>query len=517
MLYAIKILFILGVCFSVSCLAKPGKGKSKGKGKHCLYNPCPRGKICHINGKCIGKPFPLPHPCANKYCPPKKVCKLGKCVCETGVEIAGKCLLLPRYCPYVPCGKGKKCFNGKCIDSDSCYIHGCNPGKVCKNNVCVCRTGYDYNGRCSRCPVPKIPKRCPTSCPATCKNPKPSYCTKECDLSRKCVCPPGLVQISKSNDKCVRPSSCKRSCGNKICPAGFKCLAGLCARLVVSLCPYSCPTNKHCVGGLCVCLPPYFSYNGRCIKPCWNNHCPLHSSCYNGKCVCHAGYMKHEGRCYAIPTCDRIHCPYGYYCTKGKCIPSCTAVHCPHGHSCKNGKCIPVSCDTISCPHGHICEYGHCKPVSCDTISCPHGHICEYGHCKPVSCDTISCPHGHICEYGHCKPVTCDTISCPHGHICEYGQCKRICPSFKLYTDCATSCPKTCDNPNPSICTTVCRPGVQCVCPDDMYEKGGSTGICVAKTQCKRYCGWKWCPPHSICAGDRCICTGQGPHFGCEY
>ena len=55
-----------------------------------------------------------------------------------------------------------------------------------------------------------------------------------------------------------------------------------------------------------------------------------------------------------------------------------------------------------------------------------------------------------------------------------------------MYTECATSCPKTCQNKNQNFdgieCKSECSPG--CVCPEGYFLDAGQNGTCVREESC---------------------------------
>lgn len=69
-------------------------------------------------------------------------------------------------------------------------------------------------------------------------------------------------------------------------------------------------------------------------------------------------------------------------------------------------------------------------------------------------------------------------------------RCPKLCPNDKVYTECATSCPATCQNHRQDFtdavdCSKDCAPG--CVCPVDTVIDVGRNGSCVKADQCTCY------------------------------
>jgi len=62
----------------------------------------------------------------------------------------------------------------------------------------------------------------------------------------------------------------------------------------------------------------------------------------------------------------------------------------------------------------------------------------------------------------------------------------KKCSSDKIYTECATNCPKTCQNMHLNFtgidCKDECSPG--CVCPEGFYIDSGQNNACVRESEC---------------------------------
>lgn len=60
-----------------------------------------------------------------------------------------------------------------------------------------------------------------------------------------------------------------------------------------------------------------------------------------------------------------------------------------------------------------------------------------------------------------------------------------ICGKNEKFTNCATLCPRTCDDSTPKICPLVCLTG--CVCKEN-YIRESKDGKCIPEVACKK--GW---------------------------
>ena len=73
---------------------------------------------------------------------------------------------------------------------------------------------------------------------------------------------------------------------------------------------------------------------------------------------------------------------------------------------------------------------------------------------------------------------------CPNGKVLHEGECidPDDCPCLdgKVYKDCGSACPPTCDVPAP-VCTLQCVKG--CFCPGDKVPHNGE---CILPEDCPR-------------------------------
>ena len=66
-------------------------------------------------------------------------------------------------------------------------------------------------------------------------------------------------------------------------------------------------------------------------------------------------------------------------------------------------------------------------------------------------------------------------ISCSHPTV----EPEPTCTNGKIFEECGTACPLTCEQPNPLPCPAVCTRG--CFCPNELLQYNGG---CVPRTEC---------------------------------
>nr|QRN45218.1 zonadhesin-like 1 [Tineola bisselliella] len=428
------------------------------------------------------------------------------CVCDEGYEkgINGMCVLA--------CGPNSH--------YDPCPPTNCPPGMMCPavcRPACVCDKGYEQNdeGTCVKsneycnCNDLEVYKECGTACPPTCDNPRPEFCTANC--VEGCFCKSGLFR--NQNGDCVPFDQCPHNCGRNE---------------TYAMCAFGCPTN-YCPesnGPVPQCMPPRDCKPGCVCNRGYkrdrsnNNECVLKEDC-PPPIIC--GKNEHYNRCgTACPlTCDQPEprpctrqCVKGCFCngdlvrnSEGKCVPK---DQCPKKPVCKPneiykdcGSACPKTCKnptpdvcTDQCVSGCFCKDGLFRTENGDCVSfpeCPNncGRNETYAFCA-ARCPTDYCPESTN------EPPQCDPpYPCPPGCVCKKGfirnndvdyKCisKDECPppvtcgKNEYYHECGTSCPPTCDNPNPQFCDKKCNKG--CFCIGDLVRN--SKGKCVPVDKC---------------------------------
>ncbi|XP_077975268.1 zonadhesin-like isoform X2 [Styela clava] len=144
---------------------------------------CPEGMVQRdeSNRTCI-----RPSECPVKECEPPKV----RIKCSTS-------------CPETCDEKSRHCSN-KCTSDYTC---GCPENYIqmsMKDQTCV------KKGECPRCIPPKVYQKCALPCQPTCLFPKRTICGRSCG-NRKCVCPPGMIQVDRHNYTCIEASECPKA------------------------------------------------------------------------------------------------------------------------------------------------------------------------------------------------------------------------------------------------------------------------------------------------------------------
>ena len=126
---------------------------------------------------------------------------------------------------------------------------------------------------------------------------------------------------------------------------------------------------------------------------------------------------------------------------------------------------------------------------------CPNGKVLHEGEC--IDPDDCTCLDGKVYkDCGSFCPPTCDVPApvcievcvkgcfCPEGKVLNNNtcinpsQCPPQCPDDEVYNECGSSCPPTCEDP-PSFCTADCNPG--CFCSGDKVRHGGE---CISREDC---------------------------------
>lgn len=96
-------------------------------------------------------------------------------------------------------------------------------------------------------------------------------------------------------------------------------------------------------------------------------------------------------------------------------------------------------------------------------------------------------------------------------------RCPKKCPGNKVYTECGTSCPKTCQNRNihlsGSECIQDCSPG--CVCPEGLYIDSGQNNTCVQAEDCTCFYRGNFYRPNDKVTIDCNECTCQSGLWSC--
>ncbi|XP_013142384.1 PREDICTED: zonadhesin-like [Papilio polytes] len=536
------------------CKCKPGFILSDKDGDCIEIEKCPQQLGCNNDPNAVvtSCPPPCPATCQSpRDAPCKKMCLDVGCRCKNGFilsKLNGLCIKPENCTGGDPCGKNatfsscsNRCPYNYCPKDDSPTSYDCLPESPCPAG-CICKLNHRRKSivedRCilaSDCPPVNCtrPNEVWSSCPSAClkencedAGKKPSVCnTLVLNCQPKCVCKPNTYRdknkVCVPVDKCPAPppikcgvneeySKCKikcppQFCNNSytdygICPNVTKCEPGCncikdhlrdfkgncvlndncpppptpcggnatstdCA----SACPATCETPKpeFCIdlckpNVTCQCMPSYvLSPNGNCILP---EDCPAPPPP-----VC----SENEVSIICKTRCTSDSCDSGKpkgFCRPGPCRRDCI---CKEGYARdSNGKCIPKEkCPKIPTPCGANATHTDCASSCPPTCQTPKPGICP-AVCKP----NVECK---------CKP---SYVLSPKGDCILPKDCPAPCSGNKTFTDCASSCPPTCESPKPGPCAAVCKPNVTCQCkPSYVLSPNGD---CILPEDCPaRPCG----------------------------
>ena len=501
-------------------------------------------------------------PCKN-LCSGLGICITGQCNCfagYTGDDCSIQCSNFCLNCTNITClkctdpnmiisGSSCKCSQNYTLNSSGiCIYNNCSSlcincsGNNCFNcsgnaslinNVCVCNTGYKYNGNDSCVPCNILCKVCNTN---NC-----SVCINNAIISgNSCSCAQGYYF---NNSQCV---ACQNTCNSCINSAYCtSCLNGtyLNQNNICLNCSNYC---KNCSNNsLCFeCFTNYFIYNGTCVKYCplgtyiSNNNCKeclieycsicdssgtcilcksgfslndknmckimCPNNCINcdinGKCIkCSVGFLLDSGYC--------NECIYGYFLDSGKCN-SCMngCINCESISVCNacnnqfiliNGACCILSCAEciesgicIGCNKGYFlslstcveCMNGcsDCEPSEC--IECLAGYYLYNGVCCSNSCSIcnsegtcIGCYTGFFLDLSTC--IACD-INCL---TCNFNGCLSCISGSTLYN--STCCSLGCIICIDSLHCTNCGAGYHLI-NDQCSKCSSNCNTCISKKQC---------------------------------
>ena len=248
------------------------------------------------------------------------------------------------------------------------------------------------------------------------------------------------------------------------------------------------------------------------------------ADCGGGVCV-----EKNKDLCEDfIPPCqDDEGCPGELICTFEGCNPSECQCEPETGMTlctddCGGGVCveknedlcedfIPPCEDDEECPGELICSFEGCNPSHCfchpDTGDALCTSDCSGGECVEDS---------DACTPGETFPADdeCNTCGCPANGkkseaLCTLMDCTPECKYGMVWTECASSCPPTCDNTLNSICAGICLD--QCACPPDKPIFNGLK--CIDFEECPPTCVDDD-PLDGQCCGDK-LCNGDEDIWGC--
>ncbi|KAJ8936987.1 hypothetical protein NQ314_012069 [Rhamnusium bicolor] len=396
--------------------------KSTSTGHTCQ---CPQGTIgdpftsgCRPEGSCPG---------GDSECPPKSICKSGRCI---------------NPCEQINCGPNSVCNVENKKASCSClakYIPvqtGIQDG--CIRIATTCTTDTDCgNEVCYK-----------EQCRAVCRN------NEDCSSGERCL-----------QKVCVNPCA-----DHSQCSKDQACINGMCI--------IGCRSNKNCPS-------EYACINNRCQDPCQGEgSCGPNAicSCQDHKTVCKCpdgfdGNPTPQQGCIRVPSlCQQANeCPEQHICHQNICtLPCQDNTVCAVGERCYNEICVKVCYSDNNCLHGEVCRKGVCQPGCGFDTDCRTSQVCVQGQCK-CAVGFIGTPHGCVdideCEDNPCHPTAvCKNQPGSYTCICSEG---RVGDPF---AEPGCSLPDQCRHNNKCADNLVCKLGK---CQDPCEEtRCGSHAIC---------------------------------------
>ncbi|XP_050048105.3 zonadhesin-like [Dermacentor andersoni] len=481
------------------CACAPGYWRAYPHGPCVAPNQCPSGAPLPSPITCPGPhqvytacSSPCPITCANLNNPPTScpaACGNQHCVCAPGyvalqlnpltcVRI-DECPGRERRCP----GRNQKYTTCKSRCPATCAI---NRTRIClaecAGEGCVCRQGFVILQEnpliCVRrkdCPAMGTPNKCPgpgevfttckSRCPPTCWDSEPRNCTADC-AGEGCVCREGFVQLQDRPLVCVRRDKC---------PAPPVTCSG--AHQVYTPCKSRCPAtclnggrsvcSNECAGQGCACRKGYFQLQAEPLVCVTEEVCAIMSqkqcseenqvftSC---KSACPATCADH-----GVPRVCGNHCAgQGCVCKEGFVMLQEVPLKCVRRDQCT---VVPQQCADENQ------EFTTCKSRCPETCNEP----------GPRSCTRDCAGEGCVCKRGfvqlHEHPLICvRRDKCP-------ARPEQCAGANQVYTSCKSSCPETCTEVGPRVCTANCV-GQGCVCKEGYVELQANPLICVLREQC---------------------------------
>uniref|UniRef100_A0A0N4ZGD5 Zonadhesin-like n=1 Tax=Parastrongyloides trichosuri TaxID=131310 RepID=A0A0N4ZGD5_PARTI len=409
----------------------------------------------------------------------------------------------------------KYCEN---INHEICRIHRT------KDIQCECTGRYalDDMGKCikirdcpqQQCKRHEIFQQCPSQCPATCYDKKPT-CNRACG-EPGCVCKNHYV---RHNGRCILKKKCPRVRTTRK-PIVPKCKDNMEWSDCPTKCPHTCQgkpaiCTNECDVEKCVCKFGFVLHNGECIK---KEQCPLTTTpapncgenmiwtncsslcpetcdgqnyfcneiCGEPACICREGFVYHDGKCISRDQCPQKTtppptCPENMEWQEcpSKCTKRCNVqdTYCPKG--CGEPACVYCKLykkttttrrpfEIPSCPDNM--EWSEC-PSHCPERCNVKDTYCERGCAEPA----CVCKEGFVLHRAKCIPKS----SCkPRPTTPAPGE-EPVCGENSEWSNCPSNCEETCMSKS-KICKRSCGTP-RCVC-NDGYVKFNET--CIPRGKC---------------------------------
>lgn len=308
-------------------------------------------------------------------------------------------------------------------------------------------------------------------------------------------------------------------------------------------CSPTCGKNAHCEYGVfensCVCNTgttgnPYEGCDVQHKNMCSTTSCGVGAQCKEGlntiECVCPQGYIGNPYvNCFDIDECSTQVCAENALC-----------INTPGSYDCKCKKNFAGNPFEMCSSQRNFCDDP--KDCTCnEKVLCPVGFSCERGKCKNL-CNNVACGPRAACDNGQCvcpPGFSGDAYDTKKGCLL-IGQCRtdfdckssEICFQIgKGLRKCLDGCSKTQCGPNALCVTNDHRSG--CVCADgskgnpldlargcSQEQKHFDTEGCTFDSDCgqNELCKNKQCinPCDSIACGKNEICKIQKKQPICD-
>ncbi|XP_041464168.1 uncharacterized protein LOC446192 isoform X6 [Lytechinus variegatus] len=455
---------------------KPRYGSCPTSGVNCDGQECLSDGDCFDNEKCCeadcGSRCTIPVIAP----PPPPEVHLGQC---PSVEAEGAC-------------DNPLCLHdGNCATSEKCCVSAC--GYHCTPAIPLApKLGPPP------CPGDLVFNRCAVTCELTCDNPNPRPCTRECGIG--CYCPEGTIRESENSHFCFPDVSFCLPPNPGPGPLAPKaCTGDLVYNECGSACEMTCenPEPQMCIK---MCTPGCFcpSVTIR-LSPDSDTCLPLlmdvafQESCpetgpeapplING-CTGDLVYTECGSGCER--TCDD---PDPEMCTE-ECRAGCFCPGSTVRRSTDSDTCFPILMDValdVSCQDTKPEPELVLNECPGDLVYTECGSGCERtcDDPDPEMC-TEECRAGCFCpgftvrrstDSDTCFPILMDValdVSCKDTK--PEPVLFNECPGDLVYTECGSGCERTCDDPDPEMCTEECRAG--CFCPDFTVRRSTDSDTC---------------------------------------
>jgi hypothetical protein len=358
-------------------------------------------------------------------------------------------------------------------------------------------------------------------------------CSKTSDCAGDLVCKEGV---------CTKPTARTSCLIDAQCPAGLKCLGGICSdgSEPQSECDADkpCPEGYACVKGSCVkgsppedecaedeeCDGGKVCEEGKCVEPA-APECTTDEECAPGTCDTEAG------------VCVGPSCESDEDCEEGTCDVEAGVCVVPEPECDEDGDCESGLCDTgaglcidepTDCGEDAECnDDDECTADTCQGGKCKHVHVVtetcclESADCVPSdACHNASCKDFH-CVQAPAKDCCLEDAECDDGNpmtddSCVENSCVNVGKACTFDADCDDENPCTIDSCKSQHCENVKTANpLCCVADEDCNDENPDTkDVCIDNE-----CQFKTenCLHDTDCA-DSNPCTTEKCNQGiCEY